>query len=139
MLERLRSESMPPFAMIEGAARLAAVQQQDSLLALPAAFVFALTDTSEPNERVSNVLQRNTATVGVVIVAGDVSDAIGGAASADVEVLKAEVRRRLIGWQPPSAEDVVTHEGGSLVDMRAGNVWWEDRFRTARYLEDEEA
>lgn len=134
IIERLKAEASPPFALVEGAAELASLGNAQPN-ALPAMFVFSSEEAASENERANAVLQRMEIDVSVVVIAGNVSDPRGAAASVDVEALKRAVRKALVGWQPASAEDVITNVGGRLVRARDGLVWWELTFATATYEE----
>ncbi|PTW61428.1 hypothetical protein C8N35_102137 [Breoghania corrubedonensis] len=133
-IERLRTMDPAPFRIIEGVAELAALN--DAPRATPAAYVFIDDEAAAANRRMPGVLQRVEADLVVVIVARNVSDATGGAAAADIEALKALVRGRLIGWQPASADDVITYVGGKVVKARGRAVWFEMTFAAAYYIEE---
>lgn len=133
IIERLSLADGSPFALIEGAAELAAIVDQP--LALPAAYVFVKEEASEENTRMAGTLQRTEADIAVAIFAANVSDATGGAAAGDIEALKGFVRGALIGWQPPSATDAIIHVGGQLVRARGGLLVWEMTLGVAFYLE----
>lgn len=135
IIARLLERASPPFALVEGAAELAALDKGSAPIAQPAAFVFISEEASAENERVTGVLQRTELDVSVVVVCGNVSDARGAAAAGGLDPLKTAVRTALLGWQPASADDAITHVGGSLVRAREGFVWWEMTFATAIYLE----
>ncbi|HQS08721.1 MAG: hypothetical protein B7Y12_02170 [Rhizobiales bacterium 24-66-13] len=134
ILERLRTDPATPFALVEGAAELAALS--DAPAALPALYVFVKEEASAENTRGNGTLQRTEMDLGALIITGNVADATGGAAAEDLEQLKTAVRNRLVGWQAPSADDAITHVGGTLVRARGGTVWWEMTLATAFYLTD---
>lgn len=134
VIARLREVATPPLALVEGAVELAALGT-GTPLALPAAYVGIAEEASSENERVTGVLQRTEIDVSVLLVLGNVSDSRGAAAGDELEQLKVAVRTALIGWQPPSADDIVTHVGGRIVRFRDGTVWWEMTLATALYLE----
>lgn len=136
IIARLKDRAGTSFGLIEGAAELAALGNGQPM-ALPAAYVFIAEEAAGENERTTGVLQRVEIDVSVVLVAGNVSDATGAAAADDVETLKRTVRRALIGWQPASAEDVVTLVGARIVRVREGAVWCEMTFATAAYEDGE--
>lgn len=138
IIARLVDQADPKFAIIAGSADLASLGSAKPT-ALPAAYVFISEEAASDNERVNAVLQRMELDVAVVVIAGNVSDAKGGAAAADVEALKRGVRRAIVGWQPPSADDVLLNVGGKLVRAANGTVWWELTFATATYETDQEA
>lgn len=130
VIARLQAQAAPKFAIVAGSADLASIGTGKPN-ALPAAYVFISEEAASQNERVNAVLQRMEIDVSVVLIAGNVGDPRGGAASADIEPLKRGVRRALVGWQPPSADDVITNVGGKLVRAAGGTVWWELIFGTA--------
>lgn len=138
VIERLRARTGSPFGLIEGAAELASLGSAQPT-ALPAAYVYTAEEAASENERINGVLQRLEIDLAVVVVAGNVSDATGGAAASDIESLKRFVRSALVGWEPPSADDVVTNVGARIVRVRDGAVWCEMTFATALYETDEEA
>lgn len=138
IIERLRARTGSPFALVEGAAELASLGNAQPT-ALPAAYIYTAEEAASENERLNGVLQRLEIDVAVVVIAGNVSDATGGAAASDIESLKRFVRSALVGWEPPSADDVVTIVGARIVRVRDGAVWCEMTFATALYETDEEA
>lgn len=135
IIARLVANTSSSFAIVEGAAALSEVQVRPP--AMPAAYVVALREASGDNERMTSVLQRTEVDVAVVIITDNLSDDRGDAAARDLEALKKVVRDTLIGWQPASAEDVVTHVSGELTKAREGVVWWEEVYATALYLEED--
>ncbi len=134
IIARLEAIDPAPFALVEGAAELAALAS-GTPTAMPAAYVYTAEEASADNERVTGVLQRTEIDVSIVLVTSSVADPRGGAAAGDLEALKIAARGALIGWQPPSADDVLTYVGGRIVRFRDGAVWWEMTFGTAIYLE----
>ena len=131
---RLVDRCQSSFVIIGDAIGLAAVSNRPP--ASPAAYVIPIRDVSGDNSRMTGVLQRTEMDVGVVIIVDNVSDDLGAAARQDLEVLKDAVRTALIGWQPASAEDVITHVSGELTNAKGGTVWWEEQFAAAYYQED---
>jgi hypothetical protein len=126
-----RINGLALFRIVDGAAALSLIKDQPT--AMPAAYVFVSEEASAPNTRIGAVLQRTEIDVAVVLFAQSVADPRGAAASASIDTLKAAVRSSLCAYQPPSAEDVVTHIGGKLIKARDGIVCFEDTFGTAVY------
>lgn len=133
IIDRLM-EAGTPFAMAGGASQLADVTDRPN--AVPAVFVFISEERSAPSERIGRVLQRTQATIGVVIVADNLSQLDHAAAIGDVDALKAYCRRKLIGWSPDDAEPL-EHAAGELQQALGGAVWFEDAYTTAYYLMEE--
>lgn len=122
------------FKAVAGAAEFAAIEKRR--LGSPAAYVLSPEDASGENERMTGpVLQRSENDVAVVIVAENLGDVAMGRAGEDIEVLKAFVRSRLIGFEPASAAEPVTHVSGKLLKAHSGTVWFEDLFSVPTYLE----
>lgn len=135
IIDRLKTAPQTPLRLTDGAAALASLGTNAAPKALPAAFVYVSEEAAAENSRATGVLQRVEMDVTVVLVSQNVSDPRGAAASSDVEALKVWAKARLLGWQPASAEDVLTYVGGRMVRAREGLVWWELTFATATYLE----
>ena len=134
IIARLQAIAPPVFALVEGAAELAALGS-GTPPAMPAAYVYIAEEASADNERLTGVLQRTEIDISLLLVASSAADPRGGVASGDLEALKRAARGALLGWQPPSADDVVTHVGGRIVRFRDNAVWWEMTLGTAVYLD----
>lgn len=138
IIARLQERAGSNFGLIEGAGELAALGNAPPP-AMPAAYVYVAEEAAGDNERATGpVLQRVEMDVSVVVIAGNVSDATGAAAAGDVEALKRAVRRALIGWQPPAADDVITLVGARIVRVREGAVWCEMTFAVVTYEQEED-
>lgn len=108
--------------------------------ALPAGFIFMAGEEAEENARATGpVLQLVHGLVTLLIIADDKSDARGAAAGDQVEALKAEARRRLIGFVPAGAEGPMEFDAGEAVDFAANCVWWEERYAVDFYIEEAQA
>lgn len=104
---------------------------------LPAAYVFLAAEEADENHRATGpVLQGVNVDIAITIITSNFSDGRGAAASGDIEMLKAEVRRRLLGFTPASAEAPLELEGGEVTSFAAGVVWWEERFSTHFLIEE---
>ncbi|HSI41766.1 MAG TPA: hypothetical protein VLA00_14580 [Xanthobacteraceae bacterium] len=135
IIARLKSAPGSPFRLIGAAAGVASIV--DNPPAVPAAYVFVKEEGSTENERINGLLQRTELDIVVLIITENVADATGAAAAGDIEQLKGSVRKRLLGWQPASAEEPLSHVGGELVRARGGALWWEMTLAAAVYLTDD--
>lgn len=137
IIARLEAIDPATFRIVDGAAAFAAVKEKPR--ALPAAYVFVKEEASDSTARATGpVLQRVETDVAVLIIAGNVSDARGAAASADIDALKAAVRGALVGFVPDATNgEPVQHLSGQLVKFAGGTVWFEDVYATATYLEEQ--
>lgn len=48
--------------------------------------------------------------------------------------LRAEVRDRLLGWQPAPAYDMTRYEGGKLIQLTGSVRWWCEFWTTGHYI-----
>jgi len=136
ILERLMEDGTP-FRIAGGAAQLADVK--DTPTAMPAVYVFTSDERSAPSDRVGGaILQRTTATIGVVMVTQNLSKSNNAAATGDIEALKTFCRRKLIGFDAGQQIDPLEHLAGELQQALSGTVWFEDAFTTAYYLQEDE-
>lgn len=145
IIARLKDPELVPeegaalFRVVDGAADLAALKGIPPK-AVPAAFVYIGEEEAEANSRMNGPSRQLVhAGIAVLIIARNLSDAHGAAALGDLEVLKAEVRRRLIGWKPASAEAAIEADGGGVTSFAGGAVWWEERLTTDFFIEEQAA
>lgn len=134
---RLEAINPPVFNEVGTAADFAGLVSDP--LAMPAAYVVMENEISAESEHMTGpVLQRTAVDVAIVIFTRNVSDNTGGAGAEDIETLKMAVRRALLGFMPPSAEDAepIEHIEGAMLKVRNGVVCWRDLFGTA-YLQQE--
>jgi hypothetical protein len=137
IIDRLQPAEDPHFSIVEDIASFGTLNGQPPK-ATPAAYVFTLREESAPNSRMTGpVLQQLDSMIGVVIVTDNVSDAVGGAASADIETIKQWVRGRLIGFAPASAQGPLEHVSGEILKTKNGYVWWEEAYGAASYIEEQ--
>jgi len=101
--------------------------------ATPAAFVISLGDDPLPSAMADQVIQRVNMTLGVVLVVRNLSDTKGVAAGQDMEVLRAQVKAALLGWQPAPEFDPLQRGRGALLAFKDGHMWWQDIYLTATY------
>lgn len=135
VMARITAIEPQPFALIEGAADLAAIDGNPP--AAPAAYAFIKEEAAEENTRATGpVLQRCENDIAVVIITSNVTDATGSAALSDVETLKLAVRSALVGFVPQSGVgEPVEYVGGRVLRFRSGYVWIELVFSVASYIE----
>lgn len=129
---RLAASLSGQFAVIERAAGLAALDGQ--LPTVPALYIYMGEEGGAPNSRLNGVLQDVECDVICLIVTSQLADRTGGAASGEIETLKAAVRASLIGYQPADQSRPMTLGGGVLIRAR-GQVWWEYTFTTSYMIE----
>lgn len=137
MQQRLAAIDPPVFSVVGGAADFAAIFESGQPKAYPAVFVFVEEEQSSEERDTGPMLQRTEVDIAVIIVTKNLGDAAGAAASADVERLKADSRKALLGFVPGGAEDPLAHIAGNLIKARNGLVWHRDLYGTAYFLEEQ--
>lgn len=123
-------EAGTPFLQVAGAAELEAAMV-GGLKSNQAAFVIPLAHGAAPNERVNAVYQRIPYAVGVVIVVRNLQDAQGGKAQASLDTCWNWVKGKLLGWVPTTDHEPVEYEGGRMVALANGFLWWQDDWSSA--------
>lgn len=125
------------FATVAGAIEFSRLEK--NVLATPGAYVLTAEEASGENERATGgVLQRLESDIAVIIVFDDLTDPLGEASDDLLESYKDFVRARLLGFEPASGAEPVTHVSGELVKASGGTVWFEDRYSAPSYLEQSE-
>ncbi|MES0879696.1 phage tail terminator protein [Roseibium sp. SCP14] len=133
IVERLKA-GQTVFQTVAGAIEFSMLEK--NMLAAPGAYVMSAEEASGENERATGkVLQRLESDIAVVIVVENLSGTLGAPAGDELEDLKKFVRSRLIGFEPASAEEPVTHVSGALIKASGGTVWFEDVYSAPSLLE----
>ncbi|MFZ6644422.1 phage tail terminator protein [Undibacterium sp. TJN25] len=101
--------------------------------ATPACFVIPIDETPESNGMGDILIQRVSATIGVVLVVRNLADNKGAAAGADLELLRAKVKRQVFGWTASPELDPFERGNSHLLAFRDGHMWWQDLYRTAYF------
>lgn len=103
---------------------------------LPAAYVLPLDD--KPDDAVtSNGYRQNLRdSFGIVVALDNTGDHRGSKASRDaVRVIRPELFRALLGWEPDEDHGPVTYEGGQLQDMNRSVLWYRFEFGAETVIE----
>ncbi|MEW6314132.1 MAG: hypothetical protein AB1513_08860 [Pseudomonadota bacterium] len=101
---------------------------------MPAAYVLPVREQAARNQMANAVSQRVTVAFAVILAVSNLRDARGGQAALDLESVRNVVKTRLIGWEPSVDHDLVTYNGGRLLELGDGVLWWWDEFSTAEYM-----
>ena len=137
IIARLIAIEPPVFSIVGGTIDFSVINEVPT--AVPAAYVLIEEEASEPSDLATGpVLQRSEADVAVIIIAGNVSDAAGGAVAGDLEGLKAAVRGALVGFVPDAATgEPIEHIGANLLKAKGGYVWHRELFGIATYIQEQ--
>lgn len=130
VVARLRANATT-LKLVEPAAEYAALKAPPPAARQPAAYVIPQRDTAGRNNVIGAVRQRVGASFGVIIMLGNLRDARGGQAVADIDAVKADVRAALLGWTPQTGWEPVLMGAGSLIDIDQGVLVWMESFSTA--------
>lgn len=103
--------------------------------AMPCCVVHDLRETASPNEMGVGGSPRHTVTVriGLLIVARDVSDAIGAAALSQIDTARSSVTSALLGLVPDTGYHPIEYGTGRIAFAEGGTLMWLDEYLT-RYL-----
>jgi hypothetical protein len=123
--DRLRQQ-VPQLRTVDGLAAYASLPAKPPTAKLPAAYVFALSDSGEPNATASGPhRQRITTVIGVALVVSTLPDARGEAGALALEPLRALVRNALMGWKPAGADTPFDFLAGELLQAKEGTADWQ--------------
>lgn len=129
-------EAGTPFFNVRGATSMAQIKDKPAG-PLPQAFVLVAEEMAQDNTRMTgSVLQRLERDIAVVIVAEHLGDADGADVADPLELLKAYVLSRLIGWQSSSMVDVVTYVRGEAMEAVDGCVWFAAFYSAPTQIEE---
>lgn len=104
----------------------------------PACYVIEMGEAPEPNKLGDIILQKVAASVGIVLVVRNLTDAKGVAAGADMRVLRQAVRDKLYGFSPGTGLAPFERGNGHLLAFQKGHMWWQDLFLTSYYDRSEQ-
>ncbi|MDQ2822963.1 MAG: hypothetical protein M3Y65_21720 [Pseudomonadota bacterium] len=103
-------------------------------VAVPALFVIEGDESASPSQFSDVVVsQRVRATVGLVLVVRNLSDANGEAAKSELRQLRQLVKAQVFGWQATAEFDPFERGQSHLLAFRDGHVWWQDQYLTSFY------
>ena len=133
IVDRLRAQSMPPLAMVEAAASVAAALDRPPE-ATPAAYVLWQDDDPAANRLANAVRQTVDSNWAVMVAMRNVSDGRGAAAAADLDDVKTAVRTALLGWQAPSASGVFIYLAGGFAGTDDSHAWFQLSYQTQEVI-----
>ncbi len=132
--ERLRAQA-GAFRVVGGSATLDAAMKAQKL-PTGSAYVLPHREAGGENEVASGgYLQAAKVSFSVLIIARNVADGRGASAHGEIRTLRAAAFNALAAWVPPWASVPIEWHSGELADVRPGELWWEDVYRTELILE----
>lgn len=129
--ERIRAQ-VPELRQVAGAADLGAVKA--GRVIPPAAYVFEVGRTAQPNTLLMAVYQETRDSYAVVVVVDNRRDARGGDGSDACRLLRDRIATALIGWQPDPESAALEYVGGHLVEFVNQHLYWQEVYRTTGTL-----
>lgn len=106
-------------------------------LALPAAYVIPLDDSAEEQRSKTDYWQSITDGFAVIVAINNSQDERGQAANDLVEVSREVLWKALLGWAPEQKYEGIAYEGGNLLRMDRGVLYYQFEF-SARFEITEE-
>lgn len=119
-------ERCPSFNQRVAAAAEFKILPEGAALAVPAGYVVPLDETTEPVQGNNN--RQTIRESFAVIVALAPQDARGQGAAQSVHSLRGELFRALLGWCPDTDYTEIEYEGGQLLHLDRGRMWWQFEF-----------
>lgn len=92
---------------------------------LPVIFVSPFSEMTSESAYDNFVAQTIVAKIAIIIGTQNASDAL--------ENIRAEIFKSLLGFIPDSKYDAMEFDGGDLLDITNGTIWWRDYY-TVRYF-----
>lgn len=119
---------------VETLAELAALTAPPPAARLPAAYVMPVGSRPGANAVMGAVRQRVQETIAVILMAQNLRDAQGAAATMDVVELYTRTRGLLVGWTPDPAWEQLVLGPARLLGFSGGIVTWQETYSSA-YLQ----
>lgn len=116
---------------VGSAADLAAIKAGRTVT--PAIYLLPLDELATGMGFSGEALSRVTAGFALVFAVANKSDAAGGAAVGDLEVLRDAVKALLHGWIPAVDYERIAFSRGRLLSLDDGVVFWMDEYATAYF------
>jgi len=130
---RLNSQAVG-FKSLEGAAELERAMAPGGVRVLPAGYVVPLSDDAGPNALATVAIrQRIDERFALIYAVKDISDPRGESAlDGGLRDLRLAAHAALLGWIPANGYDQVEFDGGTIIKISNGVIFWRDRFRSWR-------
>lgn len=129
-------ERCPSFhKRVSGAAEFNALPANGKM-DIPAGYVLPLDDKPEGAVTSTGYRQSLRDSFGVVVALPNTADHRGSKAARDaVRVIRPELFRALLGWEPDDDHGPITYEGGQLQDMDRSVLWYRFEFGADTVIE----
>ncbi|OCG12817.1 hypothetical protein A9G24_08445 [Gilliamella sp. App6-5] len=116
---------------VGGAAEFSAIKDT-AFLKLPAAYVVPLDDSAQDNQSQTDYWQNVTEGFGVIVVLKPLDERGQHEAYDIVENIKTELWRALLGYEPSPAHHPIQYDGGDLLDLDRGRIFYQFNFSAVR-------
>jgi len=120
-----------------GAARFKGVDEETAMVA-PCGFVIPLEDSPGPALAENAVRQDLTDSFAVVVCLDNVEDERGQKPATDLEAIRRELWKALLGWRPTLEYNGIVYEGGSLQKLHRSQLWYQFEFGAAMQIGPED-
>jgi len=132
--------------LIGGAAEFAEATALDATLQKDTAFVVQLAENAGTNNQSSGINQKITEIFAVIVAIANDSqqkDKLGITAFDSLHDIRTELFRAILGWQLPEAdipdiESVISYNGGQLLGINRGYLWYQFSFEVSSRITEQE-
>lgn len=136
IIEALR-QRCPTFAgRVAGASEFKPLPET-AKMDVPAAYVIPLDDDPDEQRSQTDYWQTVTDAFAVVVLLANTADERGQRAVDQVDDIRAELWKALLGWQPTPDYNGITYEGGSLLDMDRARLYYQFEFSASFEIQEE--
>lgn len=110
-----------------------------SNLRVPAAYVIPLDESSAGNNLQNSIRQTLTEGFMVVVVLNNTADLRGQTATQQLHLLRKEIWKAILGWQPDDDYEMITYDGGSLLGMDRARLDYGFEFSTEFTIDESDS
>lgn len=129
---KARLKDISQLERIGGALSLAGINKQGKT---PAAFVVPEGERASTElETIGATTQKNLISFKVVLVFKAKNSKSGIEVEDEIELIRNELKAKLVGWQPATEFEEIKFTKGDLVSLGNGFVVWADEFRSVTYI-----
>lgn len=128
---------VPLFAQRVGGTASIEDLREYSHLPVPAAYVIPMDEKPDDNQDANGYAQSVDVGFAVVVFLDNASDEVGQSALAQLDVIRGQIFKALLGWDPPN-HDAIVYTGGSLVDMDRARLVYQYEFSCPYVLDHDD-
>ena len=136
IIAALRDRATVFAGRVAGAAEFQAILESSAIPATPpAAWVVPLDDSAEPMNETGTILHL-TERFGVFVLLDSTADPRGQTARVDVETVRLDLWKTLLGWEPETNTYPIQYEGGEVIKLDRARLFYRYEFSMITLVTD---